>query len=80
MVLEFKLLSSGQCSLSPRHPKDTMAMQWHKIIFGNFSLELEGQTTSSYQGCISRVSVGKWIGYFPSENSDDREEKKKEKN
>ena len=24
-------------------------MQWHKIIFGNFSLELESQTASSYQ-------------------------------
>ena len=46
--------------------------------FSNF-LELEDQTASRYQGCISRASVGKWIGYFPSKDSDDREEKKKEK-
>ena len=44
-----------------------MATQWHKRILSDFSLELEDQTASGYQGCISRTSVGKWIGYFPSE-------------
>ena len=53
-----------------------MATQGHKSILSDF-LELEDQTASSYQGCISRASVGKWIGYFPSKDSDDREEMKK---
>ena len=44
-----------------------MATQWHKRLLRDFSLELEDQTGSSYQGCISRASVGKWIDYFPSE-------------
>ena len=46
--------------------EDTVAMQWHNRILSDF-LELEDQTASSYQGCISRASVGKWIGYFLSE-------------
>ena len=48
----------------PRPPVDTVAMQWHKRISSDSSLELEGRTASSYQGCISRASAGKWIGYF----------------
>ena len=50
----------------PRSPVDTVATQWHKRISNDFSLELEGRTASSYQGCISRASARKWMVYFPS--------------
>ena len=67
------LVAGWYCNLNshpqarvPRPPVDTAATQWHKRILSDF-LELEDQTGSSYQGCISRASVGKWIGYFPSE-------------
>ena len=59
-----------------------MSMQWHKIILSNFSLELKDQTVSSYQGCISSASVGKWIGYFPLERQwwqGGKEKKRKKK-
>ena len=60
------LNSHPQASV-PFPPEDTVATQWHKRILSNFSLELEDRTASSYQGYISRASVGKWIGYSPSE-------------
>ena len=71
------LNSHPQASV-PCLPEDTVVTQWHKRILSNFSLELEDQAASSYQACISRASVEKWFGYFPSK-SDDWEEKKKEK-
>ena len=52
---------------------------WTEEPGGLQSMGLEDQTASSYQGCILRASVENWIGYFPSK-SDDKEEKKKEKN
>ena len=69
-----RLAAGGYCNLSS-HPQasapcpteDTVATQWHRRILSNFSLRLEDRTASSYRGCISRASVGKWIGYFPSE-------------
>ena len=57
------LNSHPQASV-PCPPEDTVATQWHKRILSDFSLELEDRTASSYQGCISRASAGKWIGYF----------------
>ena len=58
-----------------------MATQWHKRILSDSSLELEELTTSSYQGCISREYVGKWIHYFLSERQwCQRGKEKKKKN
>ena len=59
-----------------------MSMQWHKRILSNFSLDLEDQIASSYQGCILSASVKKWIGYFPSERQwwqGGKEKRKKKK-
>ena len=72
------LKSHPQASV-PHPPVDTVATQWHKRILSDFSLELEGRTASSYQGCISKASAGKWIGYFPSERQSGQGEKKKKK-
>ena len=58
-------------------PQRILATQWHKRILSDFSLELEDRTTFSYQGCISRASAGKWIGYFPSERQSWQGEKEK---
>ena len=67
------LIAGWYCNLKfhpqasvPRPPVDSVATQWHKRISNDFSLELEGRIASSYQGCISKASAGKWIGYFPS--------------
>ena len=49
----------------PCPPGDTVATQRRRRILSNFSLE--DRTASSYQGCISRVSVRKWIVYFSPE-------------
>ena len=57
-----------------------MAMQWHKIIFGNFSLELESQTASSYQDASQGCLLGSEFVISHLKDSDVREEKKKEKN
>ena len=80
------LISLWYCNLNshplasvPCSPEDTVASQWHKRILSDFSLELEGRTASSYQGCISKASAGKWIGYFPSERQSGQGEKKKKK-
>ena len=62
----------------PCPPEDTVAMQWHKRILSDFSLGFEDRTASSYQECISRASVRKWIGISPLKDSSDREGKKKE--
>ena len=68
------LAAGGYCNLNshlqasvPCPAVDAVATQWHKIILSNFSLDLEYRTAFSYQGCLSRASVRKWIGYFPSE-------------
>ena len=80
------LIAGWYCNLKfhpqasvPHPPVDTVATQWHKRILSDFSLELEGRTASSYQGCISKASAGKWIGYFPSERQSGQGEKKKKK-
>ena len=39
----------------------SVAMQFYKRISSILALESEGRTVSSYQGCITRASVGKWI-------------------
>ena len=54
-------------------------MQWHKRILSDFSLELEDQTASSYQGCIQGPLSGSGLVISLLKHSDDREEKKKEK-
>ena len=56
-----------------------MAMQRHKKISSDFSLELEDSTASSYQGCISGAS-GSGLAISHLKDGADREEKKKEKN
>ena len=55
-------------------------MQWHKRILSDFSLGFEDRTASSYQECISRASVRKWVGYFPSERQWWQGGKEKKKN
>ena len=54
-----------------------MSMKWHNRILSNFSLE--DQTASSYQGCISSALSGSGLVISHLKDSDDREEKKKEK-
>ena len=70
------LNSHPQASV-PCPPKDTMAMQWCKRILSDFSLELEDQTASSCQGCISRHLSGSGLVISHLKDSHDREEKKK---
>ena len=65
------LKSHPQASV-PRPPVDTVATQWHRRILSDSSSELEDQTASSYQGCISRV-------IFHLKDSHDREGKEKRK-
>ena len=75
LVFSSIILAAGwYCNLNshpqvsvPHPPVDTAATQWHKRILSDSSSELEDQTASSYQGCISKASARKWIGYFPSE-------------
>ena len=80
------LAEGWYCNLSSHHqasvpcpPEGTMDTKGHKRILSNFSLELEDQTASSYQGCISRASIWKWIGYFPSEKVMTGRKRKKKK-
>ena len=56
-----------------------MAKPWHKRILSDFSLELGDRTTSSYLGCILGHLSGSRLVTFHLKDSDDREEKKKEK-
>ena len=56
-----------------------MVIQWHKGILSDFSLELEDQTASCYQGCIQGPLSGSGLIISHLKDSDDREEKKKEK-
>ena len=80
------LISLWYCNLNshplasvPCSPEDTVASQWHKRILSDFSLELEDRTAFSYQGCISRVSAGKWIGYLQPERQSLQRGKEREK-
>ena len=74
------LNSHPQASV-PCPPEDTVAMQWHKRILSDSSLELEDRTDllpvikDASQGHL--LGSGLVISYL--RNSHDREEKKKEK-
>ena len=56
-----------------------MAKPWHKRILSDFSLELGDRTASSYLGCILGHLSGSRLVTFHLKDSDDREEKKKNK-
>ena len=56
-----------------------MAKPRHKGILSDFSLELGDQTASSYLGCILGHLSGSGLVTSHLKDSDDREEKKKEK-
>ena len=58
---------------------DTVATQWHKRISNDFSLELEGEQLPVIKDASQGRLLGNGLVISHLKDSDDKEEKKKEK-